>query len=82
MPPGEFGRHEDARSALECGGLTPPSLYAHRSASREVPQRVEESAGAADKLASRGDPKAASSRRTPRCLRHSVFQSRRGGIYE
>ena len=43
--------HENARSALECGGLTPPWNRAEVVA------------------------KAASSRRTPRCLRHKHFQS-------
>jgi hypothetical protein len=63
---------ENARSALECGGLTPPcSVEIH--AGQQANQGVSASHDPGTDL----EKKAASSRRTPRCLRHSHFHGSR-----
>jgi len=64
------GNHENARSALECGGLTPPWLHADRGFPGMNWIEAE------GDFALRAELKAASSRRTPRRLRHTDCLSR------
>ena len=60
--------HENARSALECGGLTPPCSF-----EIHTDQRAKQGRSASQEPGMNLGRKAASSRRTPRCLRHSHF---------
>jgi hypothetical protein len=65
--------HGDARSALECGGLTPPCSFEIHTA-----QRAKQGRSASQEPSMNLGRKAASSRRTPRCLRHNHSHGRWG----
>jgi hypothetical protein len=65
--------HGDARSALECGGLTPPCSFEIHTA-----QRAKQGRSASQEPSMNLGRKAASSRRTPRYLRHSHFRGSEG----
>jgi hypothetical protein len=67
---------ENARSALECGGLTPPcSFQIHTD------QRAKQGGSASQVPSINLGGKAASSRRTPRCLRHGHFHGSGGSAF-
>ena len=86
MPPAARGNHQAARSALECGSeaaaLEPePKAVADAAVALRRPRILvrrtpKTKTGAFCNSAPRCNPKAASSRRTPRCLRHNGFQRR------
>ena len=84
--------HENARSALECGGSTPPwhmkcrpppvdAAVARRGPTSYRRRAIKDETSKASRQGrSPRRSKAASSRRTPRCLRHSRFSEQRRAV--
>ena len=69
------GNRENARSALECGGLTPPCSF-----EIHTDPRAKQGRSASQEPGINLGKKAASSRRTPRCLRTVIFKAAVGRL--